>query len=166
MAVKLTTSNGEPPWLENNILSWISLLLNSYAHWTGLELIDRHGTLLDQALRLFDAPFVVASHGNDADPILNYGNAQALELWEMNWPEFVTTPSRLTAEPVNQAERSRMLQKAGTEGLIRNYQGVRISKTGKRFLVDQATVWNVIDHHQQKVGQAATFSTWTPVSPG
>ncbi len=155
----------ESPWLEDSLLSWIRLLLDSYAHWTGSELIDRTGTLREQAQRLFHAPFVVASHGIEADPILNYGNAQALELWEMAWQEFVTTPSRFTAEPVNQAERARMLHQAATQGLIRNYQGVRISRSGRRFLVEQATVWNVIDHDQHKVGQAATFSRWTPVAP-
>ncbi|MDT7043301.1 MEKHLA domain-containing protein [Candidatus Nitronereus thalassa] len=164
--MKLNTDNIAPPWLGNDILPWIGLLLDSYVHWTGKELLDRQGTLLDQAHRLFDAPFVVASHGNEFDPILNYGNAQALKLWEMDWPEFVATPSRLTAEPMNRVERSRMLQEAGTHGVIHNYQGVRISKTGRRFLVEQATVWNVIDLHQHKVGQAATFSKWTTMSTG
>lgn len=154
----------ETPWLKESILLWIGLILDSYVHWTGEELIDRTGTLSDQAYRLFHAPFVVASHGMEADPILNYGNAQALGLWEMNWEEFVITPSRLTTEAVNQTERELMLQQAARNGFIRNYQGVRISRTGKRFLVEQATVWNVIDRQKIKVGQAATFSRWTPVS--
>lgn len=155
----------EPAWLNDQVLSWIALVLNSYVHWTGVELLNRTGSRREQTQRLFSVPFVVASHGMEADPILNYGNAQALQLWEMDWEEFVTTPSRLTAEPVNQEERSRMLQQASTQGLIRDYRGVRISRTGKRFLVEQATVWNVIDHNQNTVGQAVTFSTWTPVSP-
>lgn len=154
----------DPLGMEGPAPSWIVLLLDSYKHWTGEELIDRTGTLQEQRLSLFQAPFVVASHGTETDPILNYGNALALQLWEMSWQEFVATPSRLTAEPVNQAERAGMLQQAATQGLIRNYRGIRISRTGKRFLVEQATVWNVLDHHQHKVGQAATFSTWTPVS--
>ena len=154
-----------PLWLNGPILSWVALVLDSYVHWTGVELLNRTGSRREQAQRLFSAPFVVASHGIEADPILNYGNAQALQLWEMDWQEFVTTPSRVTAEPVNQAERARMLQQAATQGLIRDYRGVRISRTGKRFLVEQATVWNVIDQYQNKVGQAATFSTWTPVLP-
>ncbi len=154
-----------PLWLNDPILSWVALVLDSYVHWTGVELLNRTGSRREQAQRLFSAPFVVASHGIEADPILNYGNAQALQLWEMDWQEFVTTPSRLTAEPVNQEERSRMLQQASTQGLIRDYRGVRISRTGKRFLVEQATVWNVIDHNQNRVGQAVTFSTWTPVLP-
>jgi len=163
--VNFDTGQVEPAWLNDQVLSWIALVLNSYVHWTGVELLNRTGSRREQAQRLFSVPFVVASHGIEADPILNYGNAQALQLWEMDWEEFVTTPSRLTAEPVNQEERSRMLQLAATQGLIRDYRGVRISRTGKRFLVEQATVWNVIDHNQNTVGQAVTFSTWTPVSP-
>ena len=57
-------------------------------------------------------PFVVASHGLQDDPILNYGNQVALDLWEMNWEQFTQTPSRLTAEPVNREERARMLEQA------------------------------------------------------
>jgi len=153
----------DPLWQQEPILSWIGLVLDSYRHWTGEELIDRAGTLHEQNYRLFHAPFVIASHGTEADPVLNYGNALALQLWEMSWQEFVVTPSRLTAEPINQAERAGMLQQAATQGLIRNYRGIRISRTGKRFLVEHATVWNVMDQQQHKVGQAATFSTWTPV---
>lgn len=152
------------PWLEEPLLSWISLVLDSYRHWTGKELIARTGSLREQAQHLFHAPFVLASHGIEVDPILNFGNAQALTLWEMTWEEFTTTPSRLTAEPVNQAERARMLHQAATQGIIRDYRGVRISKTGNRFLVEQAIVWNVLDQKQQKVGQAATFSTWIALS--
>ena len=139
------------------------MLLNSYVHWTQTELIDRHGTPLEQAQHLFAAPFVVASHGGEAEPILNYGNAQALKLWEMNWEEFTTTPSRLTAEPVNQAERARMLQATDRDGIIQNYRGARVSKAGNRFLVEKATVWNVMDKNKNKIGQAVTFCTWTPL---
>ncbi|MDQ6733057.1 MAG: MEKHLA domain-containing protein, partial [Nitrospirota bacterium] len=39
-------------------------------------------------------------------------------------------------------------------------RGVRISKTGRRFLVEQALVWNVLDVDGKMVGQAATFSQW------
>ena len=139
------------------------MLLNSYAHWNQTELISRHGPPLEQARRLFAAPFVVASHGVEAEPILNYGNAKALELWEMNWEEFTTIPSSRTAEPVNQEERARMLQEAARNGMIQNYRGARISKSGNRFLVEKATVWNVIDKNKNKIGQAVTFDTWTPL---
>ena len=38
--------------------------------------------------------------------------------------------------------------------------GVRISKTGKRFKIDQAIIWNISDAHGRYCGQAATFDTW------
>jgi hypothetical protein len=115
----------------------------------------------DRAEALFIAPFVVVSHGMEPDPILNYGNRMALELWETTWEQFCRTPSRLTAEPVNQAERDRMLVRASAQGLIEDYRGLRISTTGRRFLVEQALVWNIVDSDHRRHGQAATFSRWT-----
>lgn len=124
--------------------------------------VDRaSGSPEEQAKALYCAPFVVVSHGMEADPILRYGNKVALDLWEMNWEQFTKTPSRLTAEPVNQAERARMLAQAKEKGFIDNYKGVRISGTGRRFLVEQAIVWNIVGAEGEQIGQAATFSRWT-----
>ena len=145
-------------------LTWIRWLLDSYAFWLKRELIDRTGTLEEQGERLFVAPFVVASHARAEDPILNYGNQQALALWEGAWEEFTGIPSRLTAEPANQTERARMLEQVTTHGFITDYQGIRISRTGRRFLVKQATVWNILDDHGTIQGQAATFSRWEPLT--
>lgn len=121
----------------------------------------RTGSPADQARTLFDASFVVVSHGLEADPILNYGNQAALDLWEMPWEQLVRTPSRRTAEPVNQEERARMLRLAEERGCCDRYRGIRISSTGQRFLVEDATVWNVVDGRGTRVGQAATFTRWT-----
>lgn len=151
----------ETPWQNSWSIEWSQLLLNSYAHLVKQELIQRTGTPLEQAERLFQSPFVVASHGTQDDPILNYGNKVALDLWEMDWEQFTHTPSRLTAEPVNRKERARMLEQARTQGYISDYRGVRISRTGKRFVVEQATVWNIQQPDGTPLGQGATFSEWT-----
>ncbi|MBX3236780.1 MAG: MEKHLA domain-containing protein [Nitrospiraceae bacterium] len=150
-----------PPWSRPAAIEWAQCLLNSYRRWIGRELTDRVGDHGFQAQALFLAPIVVVSHGLEADPVLNYGNQRALELWETTWEELVKTPSRLTAEPVNRAEREWMLEQAKTRGYIENYRGVRISRSGRRFLVERATVWNVVDATGHRLGQAATFSTWT-----
>ncbi len=147
-------------WKELRPVQWVQFLLDSCRRWTGRELIARHGSPEDQAAALFAAPFVVVSHGTEADPILNYGNRIALELWELSWEQFTTTPSRLTAEPVNRAERERMLVQAAARGFIDDYRGVRVSSTGRRFLVEDALVWNVVDGAGQNLGQAATFARW------
>ena len=44
---------------------------------------------------------------------------------------------------------------------VSDYRGVRISSTGKRFLVERATVWNIKEPDGTPLGQAATFSDWT-----
>ena len=44
------------------------------------------------------------------------------------------------------------------------YTGVRISSTGARFLIKDAFVWNVLDAHGVRIGQAATFDAWEPVT--
>jgi hypothetical protein len=137
------------------------LLLNSFSHWVKRDLIERHGTPVEEAQRLFDSPFVVVSHGLEEDPILNYGNRVALSLWEMDWDRFTRTPSRLTAEPPNQAERAEMLERTTVRGFIDDYRGIRKTRTGQRFLVERAIVWNVVDEHHHRKGQAATFSTWS-----
>ncbi|MBA5866778.1 MAG: MEKHLA domain-containing protein [Nitrospira sp. CR1.3] len=142
-------------------VQWSRWLLDSYRHWTGRELIERSGSSEAQSRMLFDAPFIVVSHGVEADPILNYGNQRALDLWEATWNELVGTPSRLTAEPVNQPERERMLEAAKSRGFFDDYRGVRVSMTGRRFLVENALIWTVMDTAGSTVGQAASFSQWT-----
>jgi hypothetical protein len=45
-------------------------------------------------------------------------------------------------------------------GFINDYQGVRISKTGKRFQIRNAIVWNLTDSAGIYQGQAACFADW------
>lgn len=145
------------------LVTWSQLLLDSFRRWTGRDLLIRTGTPDAQAHALFAAPFVVVSHDTQADPILNYGNRQALDLWELSWAELTSMPSRLTAEAMNRDERACMLAVAEQQGYYSGYRGIRISSTGKRFLVEDATVWNVVDGQGIRAGQAATFSRWTMV---
>lgn len=151
-----SSSNGlQPNWIEHT-----QILLDSYRHWTGKELMPREGGNLEQALTLYQVPFVVVSHGTQADPILNYGNATALSLWEMPVEQLLQTPSRLTAEPVHRDERAQLMARTTRDGFVDDYQGIRISAKGRRFRIDQATVWNLINSAGERVGQAATFSEW------
>lgn len=149
----------DAPWKR-----WIphtQLLLDSYRKWVGEDLISRSGSPDTQAQNLFEAPFVVVSHGTQADPILNYGNAAALALWEMDIETLTRTPSRMTAEPVHRDERARLLERTTRHGYVDDYSGIRISSTGRRFHIERAIVWNLIDLEGNHAGQAATFSDWT-----
>lgn len=154
-------SSESKAWQQPHVVAWTKLLLDSYRHWLGNELIERNGTFVEQVQRVFECPFVIVSHGIQDDPILNYGNRTALMLWEMDWGQLTATPSRFTAEPLNQEERAEMLRRAESHGYIDDYRGIRISKTGKRFLVENAIVWNVVDAQGVQQGQGATFSKWS-----
>jgi len=139
------------------------LIARSLKHWTGRALLPGFpaGEASETfAEKVFDAPFVLVSHGVETDPVLNYGNATALKLWEMSWEELTRTPSRLTAEAPNREERARLLAAVTANGFIDDYSGIRISKTGRRFRIAQATVWNLIDERGGYRGQAAMFSHW------
>ena len=150
------------PWKDPFVFTWTTLLLESYHFWMGKPLLPLSDDSPENlAKRVYEAPFVIVSHNNLPDPLLNYGNELALQLWEMAWDEFIGTPSRLTAEPMNQEERSRMLQRATKDGYICDYRGIRIAKSGRRFLVENAIVWNIFDKHQCYQGQTSTFSQWT-----
>ncbi len=137
-----------------------SILARSLRHWTGRELLPEVSDEKELAQKIYDAPFVLVSHGIEADPILNYGNRTALGLWEMPWPEFTRTPSRLTAEAPNREERARLLTAVAERGFIDDYSGVRISKSGRRFRIARATVWNLIGENGGICGQAAMFDRW------
>jgi hypothetical protein len=150
------------PWRSPDWVNHTQTLLNSYRHWLNEDLIDRSGSMEAQAKRLFEAEFVVVSHGTQDDPILNYGNQTALMLWEMDVATLTSTPSRMTAEPVHRDERASLLERTSRDGYVDDYRGIRISGTGKRFEIHKAIVWNLIDDKMNRIGQAATFSDWTP----
>lgn len=151
------------PWARPQWIKHTQLLLDSFRERLGYDLIDREGDEEDVARRLYESPRIVVSHGTEADPILNYGNRAALKLWEMDLNTFVSTPSRMTAEPVHRDERARLLERTRRDGFVDDYRGIRISRTGKRFLIEQAIVWNLATQDGQPAGQAATFDRWTPL---
>ena len=84
-----------------------------------------------------------------------WGNSCSLATNENN-----SAASSTSTEPINREARQAMLQQAKTQGYIDNYSGVRISKTGRRFFIETAIIWNLLDPKGNRCGQAATFSHW------
>ncbi|MFQ5345543.1 MAG: MEKHLA domain-containing protein, partial [Mariprofundus sp.] len=138
----------------------ICVLSDSLKHWTGAGLIDDNVDPVIAAGRIYAAPFALLSHGTEADPVINYANHKAQELFEMDWHAFTKLPSRLSAEEPVRAERDILLKRVTENGYIDDYCGVRISSTGQRFLIEQATVWNLLDDDGGRCGQAAMFGMW------
>lgn len=150
----------EPSAANDFLAAHARLLCDSCRHWTGRSLVDPALDDVTAARTLFEAPFAVVSHGTESDPIFNYGNRKALELFGMTWRDFTRLPSRKSAEPVEREERERLLQRVTGHGFIDDYSGMRIAASGQRFTIQNATVWNLIDDVGHPCGQAAMFAEW------
>ena len=154
----------QPIWQRDAVIAHTRVLARSFRKWTGRDLLPGLFNPLGLSHHIFEAPFILVSHGTEDDPVLNYGNQAALDLWEMSWDELTRTPSRLTAEAPNREERARLLAQVSQHGFIDNYSGVRISKTGRRFRIDNAIVWNLLTDKGEHYGQAAMFDRWDFIS--
>lgn len=138
----------------------LSLIAESYRRLTGRELVPADA---DPIMALWEAPRVILAHGTEADPVFLFGNRAALDRFGMALEDFIAMPSRLSAEPVNQAERQAALDRVATRGFIDDYGGNRIAADGRRFRVEAATIWNLIDADGVIHGQGATFDRWEPI---
>ena len=150
------------PYLRPDIRAYSLLLAASFQRLTGRALVTDAG---DTAKALWQAEYPVVSHGTEADPVFRYANARALELWEMDWDSFTRLPSRLSAEADAgiQSDRNALLAAALQSGWVDNYAGIRISRSGRRFEISDTVLWNVVDEHGTRHGQAAFIRTWTYV---
>ena len=150
----------DPPSEANAYLAdHIALLASSLRHVANRELLSAsNDDPVAFARAVWEAPQAILSHGNEPDPILNYANQAALERFDLSWDDLITMPSRLTAEAPNREERARLLQLVTDQGYIPDYTGTRISRTGERFQIQNALVWNLTDAAGERTGQAAMFS--------
>ena len=142
------------------------LLCFSYKRWTGNQLIPEAETTDNLIKALFDAPFILVAHGAESVSIFNFGSRAALELFEIEWNEFIRLPSRKSADEDNREDRERLMSRVKTNGYATDCKGVRITSTGRRFFITGATVWNVVDELGDYHGQAAMFTDWSYLVPG
>lgn len=149
------------PTEQNNFLvEHVLDICNSYRQLALNDLFPDIQSHEQFARQLFHAHFALVSHDTASDPVFNYANLKALELFESTWEDFTRLPSRLSAEPIHRANRDRLLAEVSKNGYINRYEGVRVSSTGKRFIIRNAIIWNLFDKNQNYKGQAAWFDEW------
>ncbi len=134
----------------------LALIAESYARLAGEPLIV-------EGQELWDAPFVVVAHDTETPPLFFYGNKAALDLFKLPARKFIGMESSKSAEPALREERAAMLARLDSENIIRDYRGIRIASDGTRFMIANATVWNLIAEDGRRHGQAATFAEWSAV---
>jgi len=107
-----------------------------------------------------ESPVCVLAHNTAPDPHFIYANRRAQELFEYDWAEIVTLPSRLSAEEPARGERQRLLNQVATAGFATGYSGVRIAKSSRRFRIDDGVLWQLTGRDGTLHGVAATFGRW------
>jgi hypothetical protein len=151
-----------PPDWTPELRARLALLAASYDRLAGIPLVPAGH---DEVEALWHHPAAIVAHDTADDPIFFFGNRAALGAFGFDFEAFTRLPSRLSAEPGLRAEREALLARVTAEDIIRDYSGVRISATGRRFRIDRAVVWNLIDERGRRQGQAAMFEppvAWLP----
>jgi hypothetical protein len=133
----------------------IELIASSFEHFLGRPLIAPCEDIVEG---LWNAPCAILAHGTQADPVYFFANARALAAFEYDVETFLRTPSRLSAEAPQREARQALLDRVTAEGYIDDYSGVRIASSGRRFTIEAAIVWNLVDAEGLVRGQAATFT--------
>lgn len=142
--------------MEASAGSRLALIPESYARLSGRALVP-------PGEDMWTMRRAVVAHGTEDAPLFFYGNALALELFVITAERFVGMPSHESAEPGRRAERAAMLERLERENVVAAYSGIRIAANGRRFRIERAVVWNLLDQNGNRHGQAATFAQWTPV---
>jgi PAS domain-containing protein len=135
---------------------FFDLLVSSYRRTVGREpAFLEHSTHRSAEWLYAQASHCVLAHNTDPDPRFIYANRAAQTAFEYDWDEITSLASRLSAEPVDREERQRLLEAVARHGFAEGYSGVRIAKSGRRFLIEEG-----IDREGAVRGQAATFAHW------
>jgi hypothetical protein len=136
---------------------FFALLTRSYARLVGSPLVaEGRGP----AWLYHEAPFAVVAHNTEADPRFIYANEAAQACFEYPWHEFVQLRSRFSAEAPNRFERQRLLRTVVEKGFVTGYSGLRISRSGRRFWIQDGVIWQLMNEIGISFGQAAVFRSW------
>lgn len=131
------------------------LLADSYQRLLGQPLVPPEIPAAEAATWLYaSAPFAILAHNTAPDPVFIYGNLAAQRRFGYDWNELTQLPSRLSAEAPNREARQQFLERVQRQGYEAGYSGVRITKTGQRFMIEQATLWQLFDADGVLHGQA------------
>jgi hypothetical protein len=146
------------PSSENSYLKdYVYLITNSLKKLANIDIVDPSLSREEQAKQAFHSNYVLLAHNASNEPVFNYANQTALQLFEMSWDEFVEMPSKYSAESDERGKREKFIAEVEAKGYSKDYSGIRISKTGRRFEIKNVILWNVYDSDNNRIGQAAMF---------
>jgi len=140
------------------------VILDSYRRLLGRELIDRSGDAADDARRLFALPKAVLAHDTGRPAILDWVNAAAAAAFDAAPEALLGRPSASTAPADAAPERETLFVRLRERGFVEGYSGVRVSLTGRRFVIADVTVFELRDRDGRTAGHAAIIGATRPES--
>lgn len=152
--------NALPSSKNSYLKDYIYQITTSLKKLANIEIVDASLSLEEQAKQAFNSGYVLLAHNASDDPIFNYANQTALNLFEMSWDEFIDMPSKYSAESDERGKREQFVAEVEAKGYSKDYSGIRISKTGRRFEIKNVILWNVYDSDNKRIGQAALFDEY------
>lgn len=135
-----------------NLLIHLEIIQNSYTQLTRKVLPLNSNNNLINAFDQCSLP--IASHDNSSEPLFNYANRAALNLFKMTSKEMIGLPSRASALKVDQDERSFILEQVMKYGFVEHYHGKRVASDKSIVHIQDATIWNLLDREKKYYGQA------------
>jgi hypothetical protein len=140
---------------------FVTRVVESFVRVTGRDLVKELSLHPGAVGReVFFGNYALLCHRGEVRPMLTYGNQFALRLWEASWEELVRTPSSATAPEEDIGPRQALLQKVERDNFVAGYSGRRISFKGRRFLIQDVTVWRLLDETGVSFGTGAFFSRY------
>ncbi|MBV9549690.1 MAG: MEKHLA domain-containing protein [Alphaproteobacteria bacterium] len=141
---------------------FVARVVEAFARITGGDLVAEAGLdPADLGRSVWEGNFALLTH--DTNAILTYGNRFALDLWEMDWEMLTRTPSCETAPEEDRAARALIMAEVERNGFTRAYGGRRVSRSGRLFRIENATVFTLIDEKGAGFGTGAFFRSVHPL---
>ncbi|MFM8495456.1 MAG: MEKHLA domain-containing protein [Planctomycetia bacterium] len=137
-------------------------ILDSHRRLLGREVVERSGDPAEDARRLFDLPQAVLAHDTAPQPCLDWANHAAARAFDATPKSLLGRPSADTAPADARADRHALFDVLARQGFVTGYSGVRISLTGRRFVIDDVTVLEITDAAGRPTGHAAVISATRP----
>lgn len=129
----------------SELIDLIQRIDSAYRQWMGGGLPGPQAATADQHFLWLhqQAPYSLLAHGGGVDPVFIYANHCAQQCFGYSFDEFIALPSRLSASPVDRAERQQLLDKTTRQGIAQGYQGLRVDKFGNAFTIYDCAVWQI-----------------------
>lgn len=148
-----------------NDRAWVdraTVLLDSYRRLLGRDLFARTGDAAADARQLDDLPVAVLAHDAATPPRLDWVNRAAAAAFEAAPADLIGRASAATAPPDATADRQQLFVRLEERGFVTGYSGVRVTATGRRFVIDDVTVYELSDPDGRAAGHAAIIGTTRP----